>query len=217
MIERLIFLSLFTVGLGVLFFIIAFVLIKLKALNYPMAIRLKQKLISFVLSAFIFGLLPLPVGFIVWTAVFFLLRYLVFKKDKYALNTIYRQFEGNLPIVSTPKQIIDAIKTKETREKPLREYGYSFLSYVDSTLVPVLFCCIGLAELNKTPLLLYIIGYFAMAICISLLLCKLFYKVFLNAPQSPSYLSPLGASIIVAALGLIYWFVAVFIFYTTVR
>lgn len=216
---RLFFLSVFNICIVLLFFVSILILTKTQSFNCFSAIRTRQKLLSFIITVYIFGLFELSIAFAVWLIAFFLLRYFILKKDKFKLNTLYINYEKNdqpYPTVLSIKKIRDSFEIPETKEDFLREFNYNFTNHVDSSVIPILFCCFGVTNICYTSLFLFGIEYFSLAVCGSFLIWKLLYKAFLNSPQSISYLSHTGTCFLVLFFELIYYLVAILIFYTIV-
>lgn len=209
--------SLLSVILFITFVCVFFLTIKIKKANWISAINFRQNYIAFVISIYLFALLPIHISIIAWIGMYWILREIVFRKDeirKYQLYSKYGKRGGNpFPKISKMTQFRDAFFPIDDRKLRYKDFKYSFNSYSNTGLGLIMILVLKIAEVTETVNILYFIEIMMIASVIYLFLGRILYHLFLYAPNSTTYLCIYESYIPVTFFGLVYYFVVIAILY----
>ncbi len=217
-IQRLFLLVVFFFLMIGLFFLVFLVKIKNNKSDYFSTIRMTQKLLSFNLSIFIWGVFAIHVGLILWLLLFFILRNIVFKKNAKRLQELYQNYQScknGYPLVKNMTQWKQAFFQPLDSTKPGRQFKYQFRDHMNSSAPLLIFSFLELVSFSNNTTV-YIVEFLIVATAGYVFLGQIVYHLSLNAPSSLFYLSPGLSYIPVVFIGIVYYAVAIIMLSTIV-
>ena len=197
--------------------IICFLGIRFAKIRILTVIHMRQYFITMLSTGLISCYFSPLIATVLYIALFFLYRKLIFKKDALEEQHIYSLYNGDIHL-SPPIQKISLIFQcqyigSET-ESLSKEYLYSFSRYLDSAVYIFIFYCINGME-HPENAIIYGINFFLAITTLFIVIAKLVYHLSLWTPTSLFFLSPKLSYIPVILVALLFYGVAVMIFMAT--
>lgn len=138
----------------------------------------RDRFLVWLLSIWLFGIFPLWLAFTLWLIAFFLLKYIILKKD-----LVYLEYLANLPRENEMicKSFRDCIKNLFLKPSDSNiEIGncdFSFLEYTNTLILVPAYYLLGIVSLYPENPTGYIIGFYLVTISIFVLLARLSYAI----------------------------------------
>lgn len=215
--ETLIVLTLTVLLNMIVLFLISFLGIKFAKIRNETAIYMKQYFISMLSTVIISCFFSPVIVAILFIALFFLYRMVIFRKDAAKLHSIYAMYESgiNPPRIKCFSDIFDLYRQQTTTEIISREYQYSFSSYLNNTVyIFVFYCANGMYQPENT--ILYGLEFFIVITALYIGVAKLTYNLAVSSPRSPFFLSPTLSYIPVVLAGIVIYTLAIIMFISTI-
>ena len=215
--ESLIVLTLTILLNAIVLFLISFLGIKFAKIRNETVIYMKQYFISMLSTVIISCLFPPVIIAVLFIALFFLYRMVIFRKDAAKLHSIYTMYESgiNPPQIKCFSDIFDLYKQQTTTEIISREYQYSFSSYLNNTIYIFIFYCAN-GMYQPENIILYGLEFFIVITALYIGVAKLTYNLAVSSPTSPFFLSPTLSYIPVVLAGVLIYTLAIIMFISTI-
>ena len=214
--ESLIVLTLTILLNAIVLFLISFLGIKFAKIRNETVIYMKQYFISMLSTVIISCLFPPVIIAVLFIALFFLYRMVIFRKDAAKLHSIYTMYENGIdpPQIKCFSDIFDLYRQQTTTEITSREYQYPFSSYLNNTVyIFVFYCANGMYQPENT--ILYGLEFFIVITALYIGVAKLTYNLAVSSPTSPFFLCPTLSYIPVVLAGVLIYTLAIIMFIHT--
>ena len=187
---------------------------KIRILN---VIYMRQYFYSMLSTVSISCLFPTTVAAVLFIALFFLYRKVIFKNDALEIQRIYLLYDGKVHLSPPIKKFSCVFQCKYTgteTKSVSKDYLYTFYQYLNNAIYIFVFYCVKGME-RPPNAVLYGVEFFIAITALFIIIAKLVYYLSLTTPSSLFFLSPRLSYIAVALSGLLFYGVAILIFMTT--
>ena len=202
--------------IGVLAFL--YVGIKLKKITEYDVIHIKQAYISTVITVVVCTLFPTLISAVLFLLFYLLLRYQVFRKDTVRLANLYDIYAGK-ETTYPPIQRFEQVFSKKQKVGPIekldKDFLYSFSKYLNNSVYLFIFYYVKEGATAGNSSVIYAIEFFIAATALFVIIGKLVYHLALKTPSSLFFLNPNLSYIPATVVGIIYYFLVIVIFRST--
>ena len=187
---------------------------KFSKINTLCAIRIRQYFLSTLSTSIACCFLPTHVAAILFIALFFVYRKIIFINDSLELEEIYKLHNVDFQPILKLSCVLKSEYNGTTHKVSDRGCLYSFSQYINSAPYIFIFYCVKFAEQPQNTLI-YGLEFFIAITALFIIIAKLIYKLSVSTPTSPFFLCSNLSYIPVAFVGVLYYVIAAFMFIST--
>ena len=167
----------------------------------------RDRFVVWLLSIWLFGIFPLWLALLLWSITFFLLKYIVLKKDLvYGYHLVSNQ--SKIDVVCTSfaecmKTLVSKTRNNINISKNDTKIDFSFWEYTNTLIVVPVYYLFGIVNLHPEKQVSYVIGCYMVAIATFVLIARLVYAI-LNQKGNIAE-KGLYSYLFITVLGIIYF------------
>ena len=173
----------------------------------------KQRISNLFLSVYIWGIFPIWLGLLVWLFLFYVMRFVLLKKNSARLQTLYELFEVSnqpYPVVRNLKQWRKVICFQPKISKRC-EFQYGIADHLTGLVALIVLFLFGQISLSQSAIGLHLADGIIVATAIFILLGKLFFQLTYYNIASQYYLSTVFAFTLIALIGVTYYSIVLYV------
>ena len=186
---------------------------KTKGVSCFTLLQEKQKIINLLLSVYIWGILPIWLGTIIWLLLYCTMHFFLCRKNSARLQTLHELFEvcnKPYPVVRNLKQW-DKVIHFQPKASSQYEFQYGMIEHLTGLVALVVLFVFGKAPLSQGINGLYFADGTIVATAFFIFLGKIVFKITYYNNASKYYLSPILTSTLIALIGITYYIIVFFV------